>query len=40
MEIEKFFNKKYKMERCENLDEMLIEIGKLWSFCVEQWHSI
>lgn len=27
--MEKFLNKKYKMVRCENLDEMLIEMGKL-----------
>lgn len=28
MEIEKFLNKKYKLGRCENLDEILTEMGK------------
>lgn len=31
MEIEKFLGKKYKMERSENVDEILIEMGKRMS---------
>jgi hypothetical protein len=29
MELEKFLNKKYKLDRTENFDAILIELGKI-----------
>lgn len=30
--MEKFYGNKYRMERCENLDELLIEMGEWMNF--------
>lgn len=35
--MDKFLNKKYKVERCENLEEFLIELGR---FCAKYSQEI